>query len=61
MERVNIIILTKGDQVETWGSLTDLCDNHESFSYHYLKKKKFPFYYKGFRFERVPFRKKLIN
>lgn len=58
-ERTNIIVLIKENQLETWGSLTSLCDAH-GFSYNYLKRQKFPFTYKGIKFEKVPFKKKTI-
>lgn len=51
----NIIILTNGESYETWGSLVELCNKHK-FSYNYLKRKKFPFEYKGLKFIRTPFR-----
>lgn len=57
MKRENIIIITDGESYETWGSLTELCENH-GLSYNYLKKKKFPFDYIGIHFEKVPFRAK---
>lgn len=55
MNQKNIVILTNGELYEAWGSLTELCKVH-SFSYHYLKRKKFPFKYRGLDFVRVPFR-----
>jgi len=57
MNRQNIIVLVNGEQVEAWGSLTELCKNHSEFSYHYLKARKMPFEYKGWNFYKVPFRK----
>lgn len=57
MERNNIIILTDGNNYEAWGSLTELCKEH-GFSYNYLKRKKFPFRYRGVIFKRVPFRER---
>lgn len=53
----NIIILEKNDLLEAWGSLTEICKEH-GFSYHYLKRKKFPFTYKGFNFIKVKYRRK---
>lgn len=51
----NIIILTNGESHEVWGSLVELCKVH-GLSYNYLKRKKFPFTYKGKEFIKVPFR-----
>jgi|GEM_PF-5692406 len=51
----NIIILTKEESYEAWGSLVELC-KVKGFSYNYLKRFKYPFNYKGFYFVRVPFR-----
>ena len=51
----NIIILTNGEFHEAWGSLVEIC-KEKNFSYNYLKRKKYPFTYKGLNFIRVPFR-----
>lgn len=56
MDRNNIIILTDEESYEAWGSLTEICDQHK-WSYNYLKRKKFPFKYKGLQLIKVPFRK----
>ena len=63
MERSNIIILTNLDTLdqEAWGSLTELCDNHERFKYSTIKAKKYPFEYKGFLFNKVKYRKKYLH
>ena len=54
----NTISLTKkGHKPESWGSLTQICDEH-GFPYHTLKKEKYPFEYDGWKFERIPFREK---
>ncbi len=50
-----VIIMQKEDQVEAWKSVTRLCDKYK-FSYHYMKRLKFPFNYKGYSF-----RKELIR
>lgn len=60
MERRHIIVLIKGQQVETWGSLKEICDVHE-LPYHSLKAKRFPFEYEGFTFHKPEYRTKLIN
>ena len=39
--------------METWGSLTDICEAHIAFPYPTLKKKKFPFSYGGYRFIKI--------
>lgn len=53
-----VILLTKdGEEPEAWTTLTGLCDNHENFSYDYLKQKKFPFEYKGYQFIKVQLNK----
>lgn len=48
----NIIVLTKGDKVETWGSFTNLCKAH-GFPYYSLKAEKFPFVYDGWVLRKV--------
>lgn len=58
MKAGNIIILRKGETIETWGTLTEICEVHPEFSYHYLKGKKFPFEYKGWSFIKVNHRTK---
>ncbi|GHB44385.1 hypothetical protein [Mongoliitalea lutea] len=50
----NIILLSQGEKREVWTSLVLLCDAHPEFSYHYIKKYKFPFEYKGWFFEKQP-------
>jgi len=54
----NVIILSGEGRRETWGSLTMLCKHHPDFSYHFLKAKKYPFEYKGWLFEKLPYNKK---
>ncbi len=60
MERRHIIILTKGEQFETWGSLKEICDVHD-LPYHSLKALKFPFQYQGFSFHKTEYRTKVID
>lgn len=55
MDRENIIVLTKGELCEAWGSLTECCKAHD-FPYHSLKAKKYPFEYEGWHFKKVSFR-----
>jgi len=59
MKRDNIIVLTKDEITETWGSLTECCREHTEFPYHSLKTKKFPFNWEGWTFTKVPHRKKI--
>lgn len=54
------MVLIKGDQVEAWGSLKELCDSH-NLPYHSLKAKRFPFEYQGFKFYKPEYRTKLID
>lgn len=44
---------TKTDKIDVSNTLTDLCKRHEDFKYQTLKEKKFPFDYKGWRFDKV--------
>ena len=55
-----IIILKKendqeGKTLETWGSLTMICKEHENFPYHTIKVFKYPFKYDGFEFHKVKY------
>lgn len=52
------IIIKRGDQYEGWQSIKEMCKAHPEFSYHYMKRLKFPFTYKGYDFIRVPWREK---
>lgn len=52
-----VLILSKGQDKEAWGALTKVCQAHLDFSYATLKGKKFPFFYKGWLFEKVPYSK----
>jgi len=55
----NVIVLydQETEEIEVWGSVTEMCEKKEGFSYNYLKRQKFPFEYKGLKFYKVPFRK----
>lgn len=55
MNRENTIIIFDGESYESWGSLTEICEKH-GLSYNYLKRKKFPFEYRGVQFIKPPFR-----
>ena len=48
-----MIHLQKGEHIELWTQLTDLCKSHADFSYYYLKAKKYPFVYKGWNFTKI--------
>lgn len=45
-----VIVITKDESVDVYGTLTAVCRDYKQFSYHCLKSKKFPFTYKGMRF-----------
>jgi len=47
-----IIIVTDGKRKARFKSLVSLCHD-KRFSYHYLKRKKFPIKYKGMLIEKV--------
>jgi hypothetical protein len=55
MNRIKIIVLTKGNLTETWGSLTECCTAHK-FDYRRLQGYIYPFDYEGWHFVKVPFR-----
>ena len=49
----NIILLTKDDNTQAYASLTTICKDFKQFSYHYLKKQKYPFRSKGYTFNKL--------
>ncbi len=51
------IVISDGENVEVWGSLTELCKAH-GITYHYLKARKYPFEYRGVTFKRIATRHK---
>lgn len=53
---MNIIILKKGYDLEAWSSLKVLCEE-KKYKYNTLRKRKFPFYYDGIYFEKIPINK----
>jgi hypothetical protein len=56
-EQRNIIVVSKNSQIlGCFGSLTEICRIY-GFSYHYLKRQKFPIKYKEFDLQRFQFRK----
>ncbi|MBX2841402.1 MAG: hypothetical protein KTR26_06495 [Flammeovirgaceae bacterium] len=52
----NIITLFDGKNIETWGSLKEVC-NVYNLSHGYLMRLKFPFVYKGVLFMKNEFKK----
>ena len=49
----NIILLSKDDNTQAYASLTTICEHFKQFSYHYLKKQKYPFRSKGYTFNKL--------
>ena len=45
-----VLILDNGNNKVAYANLTDVCKDFTKFSYHYLKRQKYPFRYKGFDF-----------
>jgi hypothetical protein len=54
MHRKTVILITKEDQREVWGSLTRAC-KERGWSYHTVSRKKLPNEFKGWRIDRLPF------
>lgn len=48
-----IIVLTKDDSIEVFTALTKICNIHKEFKYNYIKTLKFPFTYKGYKFQKL--------
>jgi len=57
MERNNIIVLSSGTSVETWGSLAEICREYD-LVFNTLSRKKYPFEHRGVLFTRTEYRKK---
>lgn len=53
----NIIVLIDGKDVETWGSLRELCNEH-GFNYNTLCRKSFPFVIEGLYLQKIKHRTK---
>jgi hypothetical protein len=49
----NIILLTSEDETVAYNSLTTICKDFKQFSYHYLKRQKYPFRSKGYTFKKL--------
>ena len=45
-----VLILQNETEQHAYANLTDLCKDFSQFSYHYIKRQKYPFRYKGFDF-----------
>lgn len=59
MERENIIVLSQGEKIEVFGSLTEACRLHKEWAkYNSIKLKAFPFEYKGVKFSKLKYRTK---
>lgn len=56
-----MIILRKTndcDFVEIWTTLKGLCKAHRDIKYYTVRYKKFPFEYRGYRFDKIEVNKK---
>jgi hypothetical protein len=49
----NIIIIENEEETLAYTCLTTICEDFKQFSYHYIKKQKYPFRYKGFNFKKL--------
>lgn len=56
-----IELIEKPELKETWGALTEACKNHPELPYNILRKRKFPFEYKGARFTKVVYNRVNID
>lgn len=54
MNRQNIIVVTKWNQIQCWGNFKKACEGN-NLPYHSLKMLKFPINYKGLKIEKVRF------
>jgi hypothetical protein len=48
----HIIILQQGEVSEYYTSMIKVCEAHPEFSPSYVRLKKFPFEYKGWKFQK---------
>lgn len=53
MGRQSVIIIESDEHIECWASFPKLCRAHPDFSYEYVRRLKFPFTYKGWKFYKV--------
>ena len=56
----NVIVIERGEQMECWGSLTEICKVYV-YNYNTMSKKKFPFEHNKWSFRKIPFREKSIK
>lgn len=49
----NIILLITEEEIKAYSSLTTICEDYKQFSYHYLKRQKYPFRSKGYDFKKL--------
>lgn len=54
MQRQSIIVITKGDLIETWGSLKKAC-NARKWKYSTLGQRKLPTEHEGYKIHRTLF------
>ncbi len=55
MKKRTAIILRKGERLEVWANLAELCRCYQ-WPYGTLKARKFPFEYKGFQLNKYKFK-----
>ena len=59
MGRETVIVIENDETLECWGSLKRLCEDpekgHSEFVFNTIRRKKFPFEYKGWRCYKVRF------
>lgn len=66
MKRARIVVLTKGEQVETWSNLKKACQGHgwepdnpkqknHPWNYKLLIKEKLPLTIEGWKVQRTPY------
>ncbi len=48
-----IILLESETEQHVYTCLTTICKDFRQFSYHYIKKQKYPFRYKGYDFKKL--------
>ena len=49
-----MIVLSRDGRFELWSDMAKICRHHKEIKYGTITKKKFPFEYKGWTFERKP-------
>lgn len=47
---MNVIVVSKDKHIQTFKSLVEVSQVMSEMRYHTIRKKKFPFEYKGYRF-----------